>query len=565
MATASSPTIANHSRWLRDLAILGLVFAALYFFRLGSDPLANPDEGRYAEIPREMLATGDWVLPRLDGVFYFEKPPLVYWMNALVFQTFGRSEWAVRSVPAVFGLAGVLLCYAAGRRLYGRMSGLIAAMLLGSSLLYFALSRILILDMVVSVLIAATLFCFVLGVREKPGSRRRIFFYGLYACAALATLAKGLIGLALPGAVMFLWLLVFNQWRRLLPFYLFTGALLFLAVAAPWHVLASQRNGDWAWFYFVREHWLRFTTNTHSRYQPWWFFVPIVIVGFTPWTGYAWTAVRESLPGAWKRRKAEADTWFLVLWVVFIFLFFSRSQSKLIPYILPIFPAVAVLLGSWLSRVLEAGSVLRMRTGLWFHAGFSLLLGLAAAVLCIRPGLIGGDADLIVAALPLAVATSVTLIAGAVLPLWMARRKGALAAFRVQLLSFAVFFVCAALIYPSFQNRRTKDLAEKFNALAGPTDLVYHYRCFAHDFLFYTERLVGTVSHADELELELNPEADRKLRFIDEAEFRRQWEGERRIWIVARRSGAEQLFADPSFRYHLIASNRLYTLLSNRP
>jgi 4-amino-4-deoxy-L-arabinose transferase-like glycosyltransferase len=470
----------------------------------------------------------------------------------------------VRSVPALFGLAGVLFAYAAGRLLYGRMAGLVSAVILGTSLLYFALSRILILDMVVSVFMAAALFCFILGVREKPGARRRLLFYGLYACAALATLAKGLIGLMLPGAVMFLWLLVFNQWKRLLPFYLFTGAALFLAIAAPWHILAAQRNEDWAWFYFIREHWLRFTTSTHSRYQPWWFFVPIVVLGFAPWTGYAWTAIKESLPGAWSRRKAEADTWFLVLWAVFIFFFFSRSQSKLIPYILPLFPAIAVLLGAWITRVLDAGSIKRMRAGLVFHAGFGIVLGLAIAVLCIKPMLIR-DGDLIETARPLAIATSIVLLAGAVIPWWVARLRGARAAFLAQALSFAAFFVCTAILYPAFQHRVTKDLAEQFNARAGASDLVYHYRCFAHDFLFYTGRLAGTVSHADELELELIPETERKQRFIEEAEFRRQWEGDRRVWIVARRSEAERLFADSSFRYHLIASNRLYTLLSNRP
>ena len=155
-----------------------------------------------------MLAAGEWVTPRLDGVKYFEKPPLMYWAVAVCLTVLGPGEWSARAAPALLALGGVLLAYAAGRRLYGRRAGLLAAAILGTSLLYFALARILLLDMAVSVLLSATLFCFVLGVREPPGARRRWLFYGLYASAALATLCKGLMGFLLTGAVMFLWLLV---------------------------------------------------------------------------------------------------------------------------------------------------------------------------------------------------------------------------------------------------------------------------------------------------------------------------------------------------------------------
>src|SRR4051812_19727919 len=200
----------------RDIALLVLIFGVLVFAGLGQADLVNPDEGRYAEIPREMVATGDYVTPRLNGVVYFEKPPLVYWTMAAMLRVFGPSELSMRGANALFSLAGILMTYVLARRLYGRVAGLAAAMVLGTSLLYFALGRIILLDMPVSVLMSATLSCFILGVREPAGTpRRRWYLHGLYACAALATLAKGLIGFVLPGAVMFLWLLIFNEWRRL--------------------------------------------------------------------------------------------------------------------------------------------------------------------------------------------------------------------------------------------------------------------------------------------------------------------------------------------------------------
>jgi len=229
------------SSWTRDLLILVVLFGLLLGFRLGSYALANPDEGRYAEIPREMLASGDWVTPHLNGVNYFEKPPLMYWAVAVCQKAFGQGEWASRAIPALFSLAGILLTYATARQIYGRRAGLASATVLGTSLLYFGLSRILILDMGVTVLMSATLCCFILGVRAEPGLRRRLLFYGLYASAALATLTKGLIGFLVTGAVMFLWLLICNQWRRLRPMHLPTGILLFLAIALPWHLLAAAR------------------------------------------------------------------------------------------------------------------------------------------------------------------------------------------------------------------------------------------------------------------------------------------------------------------------------------
>ena len=356
---------STETSWRRDLILLSVIFGAILAWRLGSAPLRNPDEGRYAEIPREMIATGDWVTPRLNGVPYFEKPPLVYWAVAACEEVLGPSEWSLRLTPALFALGGILAAYGAARRIYGRDAGFWAAIVLGTSLLYLALGELLILDMVVSVLMSATLFCFILGVREPPGAARRWLFYGLYASAALATLTKGLMGFLVTGAVMFLWLAIFNQWRRLRPLHLPSGIVLFLAIAAPWHLLVSSRNPGWAHFYFVYEHWERFTNAGHGRYQPFWFFIPIVLLGLFPWTGFLWSSFRDALAGGWARRSENAVAWFFVTWAAFIFLFFSESQSKLIPYILPVFPPIAVLVGRWLGAVLPSPEAFsRMRGGL---------------------------------------------------------------------------------------------------------------------------------------------------------------------------------------------------------
>ena len=551
--------------WTRDLVMLTLLFGLLLGFRLGSYDLGNPDEGRYAEIPREMVAASDYVTPRLDGVNYFEKPPFVYWCVAGCLKLFGPSEWSMRTVPALFSLIGILATYATTRRIYGRNAGLASAVVLGTSLLYFALSRILILDMVVSVLMSTTLFCFILGIREPAGQTRRWLFYGLYASAALATLSKGLIGVLVPGAIMFFWLLLLNQWHRLRPFYLPTGAALFLAIALPWHLLAASRNETWAHFYFIREHWERFTTTEHGRYQPVWFFIPIVLAGLFPWIGFLWPALKENLAGGLAKRKENADAWFFVGWAAFIFLFFSKSQSKLIPYILPVFPPLAVLIGNTLAQAWGSATTAKLRLGLRV---FSFVCGLLGAALCfvmLKKGVVRMSPEQMVVLRPLVFVLAAILVAGGVVAPWLAARRGTKAALCAMTATIVLFFGVLTVAAPDIQKPGTKALAKIFIERSTSNDRVYHYHGFFHDFTFYAGQVVGLVNHQDELELVNDTAARQSGRFISDAEFRNQWSGPVRLWLVVRKRNTKELFADPTFQYHLLGEARDHYLLSNQP
>ncbi len=566
--SAAAPSRTEPS-WRRDLLLLTVVFGALLAWRLGSAPLNNPDEGRYAEVPREMVAGGDWVMPQLNGVPYFEKPPLVYWMVAASQELLGGSEWSLRLTPALFTLGGILVAYATARRLFGRDAGFWSAVVLGTSLLYAALGRMLLLDMPVTVLMAATLCCFILGVQEPPGSRRRWLFYGLYASAALATLSKGLMGFLLTGAVMFLWLVIYNQWRRLLPMYLPTGIALFLAIAAPWHVLAAGRHPGWAHFYFIYEHFQRYTSAAgHGRYQPWWFFIPIVLLGLFPWTGFLGCSLQSALGGGWARRGERAVEGFFIVWAAFILLFFSASQSKLITYILPMFPPLAVLTGRWLAGALaQADAFARLRTGLRI---FGFLCGLIAAALCVavlRPGVIR-DAAQATDLRPYAFVIAALLCAGALRALIPTSASGSArgrAAAYCMAGTLALMLVVLALAAPIIDLRSTKDLALAARAVVKPGDRVYHYHAFFHDFTYYSGRQVGLVAYQDELELPFLDPAERARRFIDDAEFRREWAGPGRVFAVARIRDSAELLADPDFHYHIIAKGPHHYLFSNQP
>jgi 4-amino-4-deoxy-L-arabinose transferase-like glycosyltransferase len=553
--------------WRRDALLLTVLFGALFAWRLGTAPLINPDEGRYAEVPREMVSSGDWVTPRLNGVPYFEKPPLMYWAVAACEKFFGNSEWSVRLAPALLAAAGVLLAYGATRRIYGRDAGFWAAIVLGTSLLYAAFVHLLGLDLAVTVLMSMTLFCFVIGVREQPGAARRLFFWGLYASAALATLTKGLIGFLIPGAVMFLWLVLLGQWRRLRPFYLPSGSLIFLAIAAPWHFLVAGRNPGWAHFYFIYEQFERFSDKTgHGRYLPFWIFAPILVLGLFPWTGFVWNAFSDALAGGWSRRRENADAWFFAIWAGFIFLFFSKSQSKLIPYILPVFPPLAAVVGRWLAATLpRPDAFARMKPGLRV---FAFLCGLIAASLCVavlRPGVIRDSASA-TALRPYALIIAAVLCVGGWRALVPRGGPGSARGAVIAMTASFVFLIGIVLVaMPDIDVRSTRDVALVARGLAKPGDRIYHYHGFFHDFTYYTGSVVGLVNYTDELELQFLDPAQRRARFIDDAEFRSEWAGPGRVFAVARIRDTGELFADPGFHYYVVAKGQHHYLFSNQP
>ncbi|HSQ14876.1 MAG TPA: phospholipid carrier-dependent glycosyltransferase, partial [Candidatus Binatia bacterium] len=346
----------------RAIVLFFLSVAVIYYAGLGTIPLLEPDEGRYAEIPREMLARGDFVTPHLNGVVYLEKPPLFYWGNAASFALFGESEFSARLFTATVSIAGVLLTYWMGAVLAGPRAGLFSAMVLSTSLYHYIIGRINTLDMTLAVAMIVAIFPAFLYLSGKRESRR--FLLLSYAGAALAFLAKGLVGIVFPAAILVLWLLLSRRHREIGKAISLPGLALFLAIALPWVLLVQRANTDFLWFFFVREHLLRFTTKMHHHYEPFWFFLPIVVGGLLPWLAFARRAVRA----AWDARETylpPEDRRFLFCWILFVFLFFSFSSSKLATYAAPLFPPLAVLFGRaldlWADR--EDGSV-RCRTPL---------------------------------------------------------------------------------------------------------------------------------------------------------------------------------------------------------
>ena len=340
---------STYSRSVKFFAAAALAAVLLYLAPLGSYPLMEPDEGRYAEIPREMVESGDFVTPRLNYVKYFEKPVLLYWANAANFMLFGENEFAARFFPALCALGGVFVTAAFGASLYGRRAGFIAGAVTATSLLYFAIGTINITDMPLTFFLTLAFASF---YTARTSGRKRWYLL-FYFASALAVLTKGLVGVFLPGLVILVYILVTREWRLFVePLYL-PGLLLFFAAGVPWFWAVCRENPDFFRFFFVQEHFLRYTTKMHGRYEPFWYFLPLLPAGLAPWTAFLPALLsRRSVVRAPRCGSERRANIYLLLWAGLILLFFSMSDSKLIPYIVPCLPPLALLIGADIDRMI---------------------------------------------------------------------------------------------------------------------------------------------------------------------------------------------------------------------
>jgi 4-amino-4-deoxy-L-arabinose transferase-like glycosyltransferase len=332
---------------------LVIAVAVIWFSNLEYRKLIKPDEGRYAEIPREMVVSGDWTTPRLNDLKYFEKPPLQYWATATAYEVFGEHQWTSRLWTGLTGFAGILLVWFAGLRLFGREAAGYAAVLLGSSMLYVLMGHINTLDMGVTFFLTLGIAGLLLGQTQTDTKIQRNWMLLAWAALGLAVLSKGLMGLVLPGTALFLYAVVQRDFSVFKRMHWLAGLAVFMLITAPWFYLVMKANPEFFQRFFIYEHYTRFTTKELGRFQPWYYFIPVLLSGMLPWT----VLMFDALINTWRRSKLPRDDFkdkafnparFLLVWAVFIYVFFTISDSKLPSYLLPMFPALALLMGKQL-------------------------------------------------------------------------------------------------------------------------------------------------------------------------------------------------------------------------
>ncbi len=512
----------GHTVWV---LILLATMVAIWFGTLDARHLLRSDEGRYAEIAREMVATGDWVTIRYQGLKYFEKPPLHLWMTALAYEAFGVGDWQSRLWVALSGALGLALtALAAQRWLGGRLTatpsrtsgGLLAALVLLAAPTWNIGSHFNSLDMGVSGALAGVLAALLIAQHPTNSARaQRHWMWGAWAAMGLAVLTKGLIGIVLPGLALVAYTLLARDWALWRRLHLVGGALVFLTITVPWFVLVSQRNPEFPQFFFIHEHWERYTSSVHQRGAPAWYFVPQVLAGFAPWLGL--------LPALFRALRAESRAHtarafrpllFCAVWAVGIFAFFSASGSKLPGYILPVFPALAVL----------AAAALQGLDALAWRRQLRVMLALAAALLLASP-LIGrtGAGEAVLRDYGLWVSAGCALAVAALLGATWLQRRGALAPSIA--LAASGFFGATTLGLLGHETlgrpASGADLLPAIQAVLRPGMPLYSVKLLDHTLPYYLRRTVVMVEEPDELAFGTQQEPQKWLPSV--AAFKQAW------------------------------------------
>ena len=512
------------------LTIYALLAAILYLPGLGRPALWEPDEGRYAEIAREMVISGDYVTPRDDFELYFEKPPLVYWAEAASIHVFGVSEFAVRLPAALFSIGQVIVTAALAEVMLGATAGFFAALALALSPLFFGFARFATLDPALAFFLTAALAVFYFAARDdsfsQPSARRWLLISA--AMLALGTLTKGPIALVLGCAIALVWLAIERRLRQVAQMPLVWCGLIYAAIVIPWFILMEARNPGFMRFFFIHEHLERYVSSSEHGWGPW-FFIPIVIGGAWPWIFFVplgWSALRAraALPESSSPTSSQGSAAsFLAVWFIVIFVFFSIPRSKLGSYILPALPPLAIVAGYGLARLPALDDASRRRLlGVVAIANLVLAAGLCAFLVFLelaRPPIgpaLGFDGLLIAA----------VMTAGAIAMYLFGRTASRL--------SYAIGALSMAMLVTVPLSARVREDASAISTyrnlanavrpyLAGDCTLA-SYRHYVQSLPFYTRSRETRVEYWGELS-EVSPPTPLKSPFLIGSEVRL-----RQIW-----------------------------------
>ena len=495
--------------------------------------MLEPDEGRYSEIPREMIESGDYNTPKLNYVKYFEKPAFFYWMNAASFMIFGENEFASRFPTVLTAILGALLTYMIAKSIYCHNTALMSSVILLTMLLYLGVGQINIIDMTLSFFITLSLFGF--WVKR---------YWVFYAGMAFALLSKGLIGIVLPGAIVFWYIVLSKQWalfKEILTNW--SGMILFFAISLPWFISVCVVNSDFFYFFFIQEHFLRYATNIHDRYQPVWFFVPILILGVMPWVG----CIPSSLGTLFGIRNVKDEQEkraliFLYLWVAIIFIFFSLSSSKLIPYIVPVLPPLAVIFASFLNKMLINQDIALSKRVFAWGAPFFAIVFIASIVYPFIDKHEIGIFKLLYYTIPLG---AVSLAFPVIGNYFIKKRNAKLFVYGMLILS--LFFSVAAKrgLTLMGETRSAYDTAKLISEHKREGDLVAQIWDYDQGLPFYLKQRIVLIDWLGELKFGADQETD-PMWFFKSDKIKEFWDSHDRVFFVVdkkRRNQFESLLA----------------------
>lgn len=492
------------------IAMVAIAILLVWFGTLDARHLLRPDEGRYAEISREMFMSGDWVTIRYNDLKYFEKPPFHLWLTSIAYTLFGVGDWQARLCVALSGIVGLAASMLAAARWFGPRVAVLTGLALVAAPMWSVAGHFNSLDMTLSGALACVLAFMLLAQHpDATPAARRNWMLACWVAMGVAVLTKGLVGLVLPGLVLVVYTLVTRDvglWRRL---HLPGGVIAMLIVTVPWFWLIDARNPEFAHFFFIHEHWDRYTSTVHERKGTIWYFVPLVVAGFLPWLGLTprmWTEVREragAVRGA--AGKPFQPALMAALWAFAIFAFFSLSGSKLPGYIVPIFPALAMLAGIALDHINERS----------WQRQVNAMLALAVVGLLATPYVATLDKPTtpneVYRAFALWVgAAFLVLLVGMIVARRLLRSRGLFPS--ITAYAMALYLCCTvALLGHEVMGRRASgvDLVPAIRAVLKDDMPLYGVGVLDHTLPFYLRHTLTMVEHPDELEFGIAQAPDR--------------------------------------------------------
>ena len=547
------------------ILVLFLLPAMLYLMPLSFIPLMEPDEGRYSVISSAMNATGDYITPRLKGAVYFEKPPLVYWITAIFFQIFGENAFSSRLFAALCAWGCILLVYRMGIFFHDTKTGLYAAAVLSTFMYHIVIGRINILDMPLAFLVSAAIW---FGFRhfdaaEKKTEKKMGWIYLFYLFIALAFLAKGLIGIIFPFGILGILLLTSSRWREISGLFSTIGIMIFLAVSLPWIILVQLENPEFFNFFFIQEHFLRFTTRMHGHAEPFYFYLPILLVGTLPWCAFLPEVIS-------KYRNGEAlfsciEKRLLLIWPGLILVFFTISSSKLVPYIAPVFIPIALGFGQLLRRYEEqivdgkSGRFIPLRyrlTGI-----FQALLFIAGLFvpLFVKKYRVAWDSWWPWIVVPLLILILMTFLPDLI------RRKAARGWFATICLLFALFLVSGTLPAVQFlaPYKSAYPLSQAVMRYVPADATLYQYGMSLYGIDFYIGKRTPIVEDIGEVRfgVERLPAADRERYFLTTDSFFRLVRGTDELYCATKNGDKLERLKKEVPTLHTLWANNAYTLV----
>lgn len=448
------------------LILVGMVIFTT-FFAIGGTPLLDPDEPVYAETAREMLQTGDFLSPRIFGDYWYDKPPMYYWLVALAFSIFGDGEFASRFPAALMGSGTAIMVYFAATKMFNERAGFWGAMVLTSCIQFFYLSKAAVTDTTLLFFMTGALLCF---------ANKR--YWLMYVCMALATVTKGPIGIVFPGAIIFLYLLFMGQLREILRMHVLRGLLVYLLIASPWYYLMYTVHGmDFINTFLGFHNLTRFTTPEHASRVTFWYYFPVIILGLFPWTGLLIQSVKASISDS--RIDDMRQLLFLHVWWVFVFIFFTICKTKLVSYILPMFPALAIIIGWNISRMMQ-----KLRHNTTFY---SWIIGSGIMFVLLGIGWVVGGQQLPELAFGGMVLGGLTLVLGfaALFALW-SYRDIQLAAWLHVMIGLVTMCVAFAFLLPTVADRfSVKTISGVYQNECDQNTTIYVDKFLRPGFMYY--------------------------------------------------------------------------------